>query len=102
MLPTNKGEQVEVLGARAGRHRCPTSTWRWSPKSPRTEVAPPDLTLRLPRSTGDTITVQVVEGRVPLGDELLYVGGRGAFEVARREDWGEGRVLLTLAAWPRR
>ena len=60
------------------------------------------MVLELLRSTGDTITVQVVEGRAPLGpDELLYVGGRGAFEVARREDW-DGRVLLTLAAWPRR
>jgi hypothetical protein len=66
------------------------------------ELEPPELTLRLLRSTGDTITVQVVEGQTPLDpDELLYVGGRGAYEVARREDWG-GRVLLALAAWPRR
>jgi hypothetical protein len=66
-------------------------------------IEPPELALRLLRSTGDTIAVEVVEGRVPLGpDELLYVGGRGAYEVARREEWPGGRVLLTLAAWPGR
>lgn len=65
-------------------------------------LAPPDLRARVLRSTGDTLTVQVDEGALPNGNELVYVERRGAFEVARREAWPEGRVLLTLAAWPRR
>jgi hypothetical protein len=30
------------------------------------------------------------------------VAKRGLFEILRREDWPGGRILLTLAAWPRR
>jgi hypothetical protein len=67
------------------------------------EGGPPDLELRLLSSTGDTITVQVVDGVVPADRAaLLYVAGRGAYEVLRRETWPGPRVLLTLAAWPRR
>jgi hypothetical protein len=63
-------------------------------------LLPPDFRAHLLSSTGDTITVQVVDGAPPLDDELLYIEQRGAFEVLRREVWPEGRVLLTLSAWP--
>lgn len=65
-----------------------------------TEV--PDLQARFIASTGDTITLQLVDGRAPLGHELLYVQGRGAYELVRVERWPAGQVLLGLAAWPRR
>jgi hypothetical protein len=65
-------------------------------------LRPPDLHARLLSSTGDTITVEVVEGVLPMGDDLLYVERRGPYEVARRETWPGQQVLLTLAAWPRR
>lgn len=65
-----------------------------------TEV--PDLHVRLVASTGDTITVQVVDGRAPVGHELMYVQSRGAYELARVERWGEERVLLAMRAWPNR
>lgn len=63
---------------------------------------PADLRLQLLRSTGDTVTVQVADGRAPLGHELLYLERRGPYDVARRESWPAGRVLLTLTAWPGR
>lgn len=62
----------------------------------------PDLHVRLVFSTGDTITVHLVDGRAPLGQELVYVQGRGAYEIARTEHWPEGRTLLVLRAWPSR
>lgn len=66
-------------------------------------LGPPDLRARLLSSTGDTISVQVFEGTVPVEpDALLYVEHRGAYVVLRREMWPEGRDLLTLAAWPYR
>ena len=65
------------------------------------ELKPP-LQLRLVSSTGDRMTVQVVKGRAPVvPDALLYVRGRGAYELLRREAWPHERVQLTLAAWPR-
>jgi len=65
------------------------------------ELKPP-LQLRLVSSTGDTVIVQVVKGRAPVvPDALLYVRGRGAFELLRREAWPDDRVRLTLVAWPR-
>jgi hypothetical protein len=72
-----------------------------------TEVAqdrltPPDAEGYVLSSSGDTLTVQVLRGGITEdADMLVYVGGRGVFEVTRREVWPEGRVLLTLAAWPR-
>jgi hypothetical protein len=33
---------------------------------------------------------------------LLYVRGRGAFEVLRLEAWPERREMLVLRAWPSR
>jgi hypothetical protein len=57
------------------------------------ELKPP-LQFRLLSSTGDTVTVQVVKGSVPLR-------GRGAYELLRREVWPDERVRLTLSAWPR-
>jgi hypothetical protein len=66
------------------------------------ELKPPDLQLWLLSSTGDTITVQVLRGTVPVDPRaLLYVRGRGAYEVLWSEVWPKRRVQLTLAAWPR-
>jgi hypothetical protein len=63
----------------------------------------PDLQLALLSSTLDTITVQVVDGVGPVdAASLLYVSGRGAYDLLRLEAWPGPRVLLTLAAWPRR
>lgn len=66
-------------------------------------LTPPDFRAHLVSSRGDVLTVQLREG-VPTAhvDLLLYVRGRGAFEVIRREDWPGRRVLLTLSVWPRR
>jgi hypothetical protein len=66
-------------------------------------LAPPDARGHLLSSTGDTLTMQLVDGRISEdAGMVVYAGGRGAFEVVRREVWPKGRVLLTLAAWPRR
>jgi hypothetical protein len=63
----------------------------------------PELRVHVLSSTGDSISVQVVEGVVPLDpDAVLYVQRRGPFEIKRRDVWPGGRVLLTLDAWPRR
>jgi hypothetical protein len=67
-----------------------------------------DFTADLVSSTGDTITVRVASGTPSRDPELtVYVEGRGAYELLRREEWpptGEGRarVQLTLRAWPNR
>jgi hypothetical protein len=61
------------------------------------------------RSTGDTVTLQVVEG-VPTAhaDTVYYVERRGTFRLERREEWppirdgAPRRYLLTLRAWPAR
>jgi hypothetical protein len=64
---------------------------------------PADARAKLVSSRGDIITVQFVEGRLTEHVEFrVYVGGRGAFEVLRREAWPGGRVLVTLRAWPSR
>jgi hypothetical protein len=45
----------------------------------------------------------VDDGAVPLDPHaVVYVQRRGAYEAIQRELWSEGRVLVTLAAWPRR
>jgi hypothetical protein len=63
---------------------------------------PPHLHLQLVSSTGDTITVQLVRGTVPVDpDALICVRGRGAYEVLRLEPWSKHRSTMTLAAWPR-
>jgi hypothetical protein len=63
----------------------------------------PDLRAHLVSSRGDILTVQVAEGRPTTDPEMrVYVGGRGAFEVVRRELWPGGRTLLVLRAWPQR
>lgn len=68
------------------------------------ELQPPDLRVSVLSTTGDTLTVGVVDGRVPLDpDTLLYVARRGAFEVLRRECWGtRTSEMLVLRAWPAR
>ncbi len=70
------------------------------------QLEPPDLEVVLLATRGDAITVQVVDGSVSDSDSLLYVAGRGLYEVLRSEAWpplqpgGPPRVLLTLKAWP--
>ena len=70
------------------------------------QLEPPDLEVVLLAVRGDAITVQVVEGAVSDTDSVLYVAGRGLYEVLRSEAWppvnpdGSPRVLLTLKAWP--
>lgn len=68
------------------------------------KLLPSDLELLLHSSTGDTITARTtVSGAAEVQpDDVVYVGGRGAFEVVRREGWPNNQVLLTLAAWPHR
>lgn len=61
---------------------------------------PPDVRGRVVSERGDVITLQVVSGKVPTPAEfLLYLAGRGAQEILRREEWPGGRVLLTLRSW---
>jgi hypothetical protein len=62
----------------------------------------PDLRVQLLASAGETVTVEVVDGRVPVDPDALHVQDRGACELARRETWPGGRVLLLVMAWPRR
>jgi hypothetical protein len=63
----------------------------------------PDLRVAVLASRGDILTVQALARADRLAPgALVYVEQRGAFELLRREDWGGGRALLTLAAWPRR
>jgi hypothetical protein len=70
------------------------------------QLEPPDLEVVLLATRGDAITVQVVEGSVSDSDSVLYVAGRGLYEVLRSEAWppvepeGPPRVLLTLKSWP--
>ncbi len=62
-------------------------------------LVPPDLDVRLLSSSGDRLSVEVVRGAAPVpADALWYVETRGAFEVVRREDGPDGRVVLSLAA----
>ncbi len=66
----------------------------------------PDLEVVLVSMRGDVITVQVVEGALSDAGDVLYVAGRGLYELVRSEAWppataeGAPRVLLTLKAWP--
>jgi hypothetical protein len=61
-------------------------------------------------TTGDTVTLQVVDG-APTdkhADTVFYVEGRGSFVVHRREEWPpvtggtQRRILLVLRGWPSR
>jgi hypothetical protein len=72
-------------------------------------TAPADFTANLVASTGDTITLRVVSGTPSRNPGMtVYVEGRGAYEVLRREDWPprqddvHHRVQLMLRAWPSR
>lgn len=66
----------------------------------------PDLEVVLVSARRDVITVQVVDGGVSDAADVLYVSGRGLYEVLRSETWppaaagDDPRVLLTLKAWP--
>ncbi|BDG02211.1 hypothetical protein [Anaeromyxobacter oryzae] len=65
----------------------------------RDRLSEPDLRAHLVSSRGDVLTLQVAQGRLTVHVEmLLYVAGRGAFELLRREVWPERRELLTLRA----
>jgi hypothetical protein len=60
-------------------------------------LTPPDLRGILVSSRGDVLTLQVFDGQAPTDPEFrVYVRGRGAFEVLRREAWPDGRELLVL------
>ena len=62
-------------------------------------LTPPDLRGVLVSTRGDVLTLQVFEGQAPGDPEFrLYVRGRGAFEVLRREPWPDGRELVVLRA----
>jgi hypothetical protein len=65
-------------------------------------LRPPDLRLQVLSSVGDTAFVQVVDGVARPQADILYVERRGAYAIARREEWLGGRMFLTLTAWPRR
>jgi hypothetical protein len=66
-------------------------------------LGPPDLRFRLLSTRGDNLTVQLAQPTIPPPPgALLFVERHGAFELLRREPWPGGRVLLTMAAWPRR
>ena len=67
----------------------------------------PDFRCVVLSSTGDTLGVQVVGDDLPSGDaKVLYVAGRGEFELVRVERWPptagtkKPRVLLKLRASP--
>jgi len=70
-------------------------------------LAPPSFSGHVLSTRGDALTLQVSEG-APSGDQrsLYYVGGHGAFVLARREEWPPvpgsevKRLLLTLLAFP--
>lgn len=68
-------------------------------------LAPPSLTGRLIAAREDALTIQVQSGPDRLDPRSLwYVGGHGAYVLARREEWpppspgGARRQLLTLRA----
>lgn len=64
-------------------------------------LTPPDVRAHLVSERGDVLTLQLVEGKLtPHVRMPVYVRGRGAFDVVRREHWPRGRVLLTLRARP--
>ena len=70
------------------------------------QLEPPDLEVVLIATRGDVITVQIVEGALADPKSVIYVAGRGLYEILRSEQWppvaagGAPRVLLTLRAWP--
>jgi hypothetical protein len=73
------------------------------------ELVEPEFSAALLRSTGDTVTLQVVEGEPTRhADGYFYVERRGTFVLGRREEWPPAsvgqprRVLLVLRAWPSR
>jgi hypothetical protein len=47
------------------------------------QVEPPDMQVVIVRSTGDTVTVRVLDGHLADPESLLYVEHRGLFEI-----WG--------------
>ncbi len=74
-----------------------------------TRTREPSFSCVVLSSTGDTLGLQIVGDRFPSGDaNIVYVGGRGTFELVRVERWPpttgtkKPRVLLKLRAWPRR
>ena len=64
----------------------------------------PDMRVVVTGTTGDTITIEIVEGSLLDPDSLLYVERRGLFEIVRVERWpGEGntmRDVIVLRAFP--
>jgi hypothetical protein len=63
-------------------------------------LTPADLRGVLVSSRGDVLTLQVFDGQTPDDPEFrLWVRGRGAYEILRREAWPDGRELVVLRAW---
>jgi hypothetical protein len=62
----------------------------------------PDLEGASVSARADHVTVQVVRGALEDPTSILYVEGRGTFEVLRVEAWPGARALLVLRAWPSR
>jgi hypothetical protein len=57
-------------------------------------VEPPTMRVLVTSSTGDTITVDLLEGALSDPDSLVYVERRGLFEVARVEALRRPRLVL--------
>jgi hypothetical protein len=60
----------------------------------------PDMRVLVTASTGDHVTLEIVEGALIDPASLLYVQRRGLFEVVRAEEVGRSRLLLR--AYPSR
>jgi hypothetical protein len=65
-------------------------------------LAPPDFYVEVVASRGDHLTGQIAAGSLTDPAAILYVEGRGTFEILRVEPWPDRRVMLVLRAWPNR
>jgi hypothetical protein len=65
-------------------------------------LAPPDFHVEVVSSRGDHLTVQIASGSLTDPAAILYVEGRGTFEIVRVEPWPDRRVMLVLRACPNR
>jgi hypothetical protein len=63
-------------------------------------LAPPDFRVDVVASHGDQLTMQIEYGVRSNPASVLYVEGRGTFEIVRVEPRPDRRVVLVLRAWP--
>jgi hypothetical protein len=63
-------------------------------------VEQPDMRAVVTSSSGDHVTIEILEGALIDPTSLLYVQRRGLFEVLRAEEVGRSRLLLR--AYPSR